>query len=352
MTRHRTPSTGRPTGRLSAPSTFRALAVLGLAFLVGGCGSASLAAAPATPSRSAPAGTTAALPTPTGPTTRGGSGPAGPTQSPGLPSPGTTASPAPSASPSPSPTATPIPAQWPLVATGKGGPAATFVLHVPVLMYHRVAPASQIGDSLPGLVVDPALFRRQMDALAAAGWHTITAAQLAADLQAGHAPPLRTFVVTLDDGREDGYTYAFPILRAHHFVATYFVPTGRIGHPDNLSPAELTTMAAAGMEIASHTVTHARLPKYPVQIIEWQLTSSSATIAVDLGRRAVTFAYPYGGRDPLVESLVSRAGYAAAFTEGPGCTETWASRMFLPRMRVSPSSDPASLLGRMSACGG
>jgi len=36
-------------------------------------------------------------------------------------------------------------------------------------------------------------------------------------------PPDKTFVITIDDGWDDGYTYALPILQSHGFVATYFV---------------------------------------------------------------------------------------------------------------------------------
>ena len=55
------------------------------------------------------------------------------------------------------------------------------------------------------------------DALAAAGWHTITMATLANDLQANVKPPERTFAITIDDGWDDGYTYALPILAQHGF---------------------------------------------------------------------------------------------------------------------------------------
>ena len=111
-------------------------------------------------------------------------------------------------SPAPSPSPTPI-ATWPLVAADAPGRPFDFAVRVPVLMYHRVAPADQIGLSLPGLVVSPELFAAQLEALVTAGWRSITAAQLAADLAAGVRPPPRTFVITFDDGRSDGYTEAF-----------------------------------------------------------------------------------------------------------------------------------------------
>jgi peptidoglycan/xylan/chitin deacetylase (PgdA/CDA1 family) len=68
-------------------------------------------------------------------------------------------------------------------------------------------------------------------ALVAAGWHTITVAQLAADLEAGRPPVPRTFAITIDDGTEDGFTNAFPTLVALRLVATYYVVPGAWASP-------------------------------------------------------------------------------------------------------------------------
>jgi peptidoglycan/xylan/chitin deacetylase (PgdA/CDA1 family) len=219
-------------------------------------------------------------------------------------------------------------------------------------MYHRVAPAGEIGDSLPGLVVSPDLFAAQLQALVAAGWQSITAAQLAADLATGVTPPPRTFVITFDDGRSDGYMHAFPILRRLGLVATFYVITGRIGMTYNLSASQLRRMAAAGMEIGSHTVDHVRLSSANPSAARLQLTQSAATIARVAGQRPTTFAYPFGGLDPFAQSLVQATGYAMAFTEVSGCQQTWWGRLASPRVRVSPSIMPADLLHRLEVCTG
>ncbi len=260
---------------------------------------------------------------------------------------GSSASPSPL--PSPSPTSV---ASWPLVAANASGPAAGIAVQVPVLMYHRVAPAGEIGDSLPGLVVSPDLFTAQLQALVAAGWRSITAAQLAADLAAGITPPPRTFVITFDDGRSDGYTHAFPILRRLGLVATFFVITGRIGMTYNLSAGQLRRMASAGMEIGSHTVDHVRLSSANSGVARFELTGSAATVAGVTGRRPTTFAYPFGGLDLFAQGLVRETGYAMAFTEISGCQQSWWGRFAAPRVRVSPSMLPADLLHRLEVCTG
>jgi peptidoglycan/xylan/chitin deacetylase (PgdA/CDA1 family) len=256
-----------------------------------------------------------------------------------------------SASPAPTPGRTAT-ATWPLVAADAPGPPAGFTLLVPVLMYHRVAPADQVGTSLPGLVVPPDLFEAQLQALVAAGWQSITAAQLAADLAAGVEVTARTFVITFDDGRRDGYTQAFPILQRLGLVATFYVITGRVNDAGSLTASEWRQLASGGMEIGSHTVNHVRLSTASDPVARSELTASEARIASVTGQRPTTFAYPFGGEDPIDQSLVEEAGYAMAFTEGGGCSVSWFNRFAAPRIRVSPGTTPVDLLHELEACTG
>lgn len=41
----------------------------------------------------------------------------------------------------------------------------------------------------------------------------------------------RHVIITFDDGYRDNYTAAFPVLRAHHVAATFFIATGYIDTP-------------------------------------------------------------------------------------------------------------------------
>jgi peptidoglycan/xylan/chitin deacetylase (PgdA/CDA1 family) len=219
-------------------------------------------------------------------------------------------------------------------------------------MYHRVAPAGEVGRSLPNLVVPPDLFAAQLEALVGAGWRSITAADLAADLAAGIVPPPRTFVITFDDGRLDGYTEAFPILQRLDLAATFYVITGRIGDSSSLTASQLRRMASAGMEIGSHTVGHIRLTSTSLSNAVLELSGSASRIAAVTGQRPTTFAYPFGGVDPLRQELVQEAGYALAFTEADGCWMSWPSRLVAPRVRVTPSTSPERLLHTLQACTG
>jgi peptidoglycan/xylan/chitin deacetylase (PgdA/CDA1 family) len=271
-------------------------------------------------------------------------------------SPSPSAAAVPSAAPSPAPDvstdpvapAPSLPSFRPPVVPARAPVAAGFVIHVPVLMYHRIIPPAQAGDSLTSLVVPPTLFAAQMDALAAAGWHTITAARLLTDLASGIRPAPKTFVISFDDGYDDGYTYALPILKAHGFVATFYVITGRIGNApgplEALTPQHVQALAAAGMEIGNHTVNHVDLATASPITRRYQIVAASVRIQELVGAAPVTLAYPFGGWDAAAAADVQAAGIGIAFTTVEGAREAWATRYASPRVRVGPGTTPAMLL--------
>lgn len=79
-------------------------------------------------------------------------------------------------------------------------------------MYHRVTTIDP-GPPTPRLNVTPDDFAAQMEALHAAGWHTITAKRLGTKIKNHAVITPKTFVITFDDGRDNGYVNAYPILR-------------------------------------------------------------------------------------------------------------------------------------------
>lgn len=215
-------------------------------------------------------------------------------------------------------------------------------------MYHRIVPPSEAGNSLRSLIVPPDVFASQMATLARAGWRTITLAQLADDLANGRRPPGRTFVITFDDGYDDGFIYALPILQRHGFVATYFVVTGRLDRPRNLTSDHVKALASAGMEIGDHTVGHLDLPALPLAAMRFQIENAAKTIQGLIGSRPTTFAYPFGSDDAAVSAEVARAGFAMAVTNLEGVGESAWNRFHVPRLRVGPSTTAAMLLAMLN----
>lgn len=227
--------------------------------------------------------------------------------------------------------------------------AASFKLHVPILEYHRIKPWEGETGVARDLITPPDVFAAQMDAMAAAGWKTITMAELGDDLRFGIAPPPKTFMITFDDGYKDGYQNAFPILLAHEYVATYFVIAGRIGSGSFLDAFELRQLAAAGNEIGNHSYSHGDLEAMaPAQQLD-ETDGASAIIANITGVWPESFAYPKGlGSGVLTARLAACPGLTTAVVEGGSAPETWNNRWQLPRIRVGAGTDPTYLVARVS----
>jgi len=222
---------------------------------------------------------------------------------------------------------------------------------VPVLMYHLVDPV--VGSNLAGLVVDPAVFNAEMAALYANGWRTITAADLGRRLATHAYIPDKSFVITFDDGNVDDYTYAFPILQKYGFVASFYLITGRTGHPGNISWDQAATMARAGDEIANHTVWHKDVLYIHGSTLASEIGDAANSITTNLAARGLTvtvttFAYPMGGFDAEAENYLRAHGYTAAFTEVSGAVRAGQNVEELPRVRVPRGYNAADLLAAMN----
>lgn len=233
-------------------------------------------------------------------------------------------------------------------ATRDPAPAAK----IPVLEYHRISPTIDPGSTLPGLVVDPATFDAQMKALHDGGWRTITAADLGHRMATHAFIPDKTFVVTIDDGRDDGYFYAYPILKKYGFVATYYLITSR-GGPYITWP-EAAEMVTNGMEIADHTVDHDDVTTLNASDLAYEIGAAKTTIETQLAALGVTetvttFAYPFGTYNAAAESYLSSHGFTAAFTENPGAVRPGMNVEVLPRVYVSRGESAATLLSAIAS---
>ncbi|MFH0925719.1 MAG: glycosyltransferase [bacterium] len=90
---------------------------------------------------------------------------------------------------------------------------------IKILAYHKV---NDIDIFDLGLAVSTLNFERQMRFLKA-NYNVISLEQAAEYLRKKMKVPLRSVVITFDDGYEDNYRYAFPILKKYKLPATIFL---------------------------------------------------------------------------------------------------------------------------------
>jgi peptidoglycan/xylan/chitin deacetylase (PgdA/CDA1 family) len=187
---------------------------------------------------------------------------------------------------------------------------------IPVLNYHKV----DTGGT-GALTLSPEEFDEQMAYLKEAGYTTISPQQLIEHLEAGTQLPSNPILITFDDGYEDNYRVAYPILQKYNFTATIFVVTD---FPDNdknyLTWAQIKEMQDSGITFASHTLSHVVLTKEGDEALKAQLVNSRQGLEYRLHQKVETLAYPGGYYDKRVIAAAKEAGYRAAFTINFGRT--------------------------------
>lgn len=99
-----------------------------------------------------------------------------------------------------------------------------------ILMYHRVVPECQRDKicSVPEIVVTERCFESQLEFLAGK-CRVMSLEDLTLAFRERRAIPARTVVITFDDGWEDNYRYAWPVLKKYNLPATIFLTAGLIG---------------------------------------------------------------------------------------------------------------------------
>lgn len=221
---------------------------------------------------------------------------------------------------------------------------------VPILTYHKVNPDRKTGGL--GLRVMPADFDWEMHYLKDNGYHSVNLNAVVDHFQKGKKLPDKPFVITFDDGYQDNYRYAYPILKKYGFTATIFVVTKTVGginefdynahiQPKNkmLTWNEIKEMDANGITIGGHTLDHVHLNKINPEEAKRQISESKIILEKELDKDIQYFCYPYGGYNQNVVEMVKESGYLVATTTQLGLVQSVKSPYLLKRICVTGHFD-------------
>ncbi|MDX3532667.1 polysaccharide deacetylase family protein [Streptomyces sp. ID05-39B] len=189
---------------------------------------------------------------------------------------------------------------------------------IPVFLYHAVM--EEPPEWIAEFTVTPKEFAAHLDAIVDSGRTPVTVSALA-DHLAGRAPlPARPVLLTFDDGFADLPGPTAEALAARDLAATAYLTTGAIspGGRSLLPPAPMMTLDQAaglersGMEIGSHTVTHAQLDTLSARALDRELRESRTLLEDALGHPVRHLAYPHGYNSGRVRRMAAAAGYETA----------------------------------------
>ena len=271
-------------------------------------------------------------------------------------------------------------------------------LSVPVLAYHKINDGHELGvNSIP-----PQVFDRQMRFLAENGYTAITVDRFIEAIEAfshpeknlkthsfspsrlkqkehnrtsdplsrqesgspkgeGFGLPPRSIMITFDDGYEDVYTSAYPILAKYGMTATVFVLAGYIGkfntwdvrlrlkQSPHLTGIQIQNLFGKGFGIASHGMHHRFLTRCDEANTRAELWESKAILEGLLHHPVHGFAYPYGSLNSKVAERVKSAGYRVAFGLKPSASDSIYS---YPRMAIYRCDTLTSFQAKLGLSGG
>jgi peptidoglycan/xylan/chitin deacetylase (PgdA/CDA1 family) len=223
-----------------------------------------------------------------------------------------------------------------------------------ILMYHKVG-RRPFGARLKGLYVSPRLFERQLTELLEKGYQLVSI-----DAAGKNFGKPRQVVITFDDGFENVFENALPLLKAHSTPAIQFIVADLIGKRNEwdlregeveetlMSESQIREWISTGMQIGSHSLTHPRLSRLSVRDAREEISGSKKKLE-DLFQLPIGhFCYPYGDCTPAVRDLVLEAGYATGCTTQPAINQERTDRFLLQRIMARyPSRGWKSLKSRL-----
>jgi peptidoglycan/xylan/chitin deacetylase (PgdA/CDA1 family)/Mrp family chromosome partitioning ATPase len=193
-----------------------------------------------------------------------------------------------------------------------------------LLIYHQIG--ATLGREME---VDASTFRQQLDWLAS---HGDVVALEEALLRVKEADSHRLFVLTFDDGYEDMYRHAFPLLTERGLPFTLYLTTDPVERQALITPGALASplsweqvgeMLDSGlMTLGSHTHHHVDLRDLePGRIVD-ELDTADRLIYQRTGIKVQHFAYPKGYWSEVAEPFVRERYVTAVLGAGEPVTDT------------------------------
>ncbi len=186
-------------------------------------------------------------------------------------------------------------------------------------------------------VLSQGQFDEHLAALATPGLRPSRLADVLATPAAGQ------FVLSFDDGYLTDYTVAFARLAERGWPGCFFVIASQVGASRALGWRELREMAAAGMEIGSHSLTHPFLHRADPDEIRREFGESKRILEDGLGQAVHFASLPRGSAAPGMGALIKELGYRAFCTSEPGLVSVRTDPYEVPRIAVKQRTTPEFL---------
>lgn len=214
---------------------------------------------------------------------------------------------------------------------------------IPILNYHRIVPDKDMHRcKKESYVVSESVFRKQMHYLKTHGFTPIDLDDFLYYKEHPAELPSRPVIITFDDGYENNYLYAYPILKEYGFKAIIY----SISNPTSdffsgfeiperlLSPEQMKELSDNGISIQGHTATHPHLKDLSDDEIHRELAQCKSTLETITGKPVRHMAIPYGSYDRRLFAIAQTVGYETLEVPGRGTINLDTDPYHLRRMAV------------------
>lgn len=199
-------------------------------------------------------------------------------------------------------------------------------IHLLVIGYQRVVSRNFLDRrGLFTMVETEDGLRRTIKGLKIRGYSPITFEKWHRHVVSGESLPERPVVLAFNDGYEEHFERVLPILRQEGFTASFFIPTSLVGTKaegiTHMNWREIQALAAAGMEICSHSATHETMDSMEENKIGVEMAESRKALKDNCGIDAGFFSHPWGRQGKGGSNLAKAMGYHGTVVTEPGRTE-------------------------------
>lgn len=210
------------------------------------------------------------------------------------------------------------------------------IIKIPVVMYHYIEYVKDKGDTIRrGLNIQPHVFEGHLQSLQKHNYETYFVKDIPDILGGKIAYSTHSAILTFDDGYEDFYTDAFPLLKKYNIKSTIYVVNNFIGRKGFMNADQLRVLFQSGLvEVGAHTLDHWYLKNIASQSARLQIFESKKRLEELLGIDIKTFAYPYGAFQTETVDLVKEASFSAAVSVIPGTMQSQDNLFYLSRVRA------------------
>lgn len=207
-----------------------------------------------------------------------------------------------------------LPSAIPIIADARAQ------VELPILMYHGITEdTSKVND----YTILAGTFENDLLWLKDNGYTTISAKQLIDYVEKGSALPKKPVMITFDDGYENNYTLAYPLLEKHNMKAIISIIGSESRIPSNIATSSLIEFGNHTYDLHSNDGGRKGADKLPgesqedyARVIAEDLLKTQELIEETAGYYPLVFAWPYGAypMDGSANEILRELGFKMTLT--------------------------------------